>query len=161
MTDAFTIGDVAQRAGLPAKTIRFYEEQGIIPPPARTEGGYRVYGPTDLRRLRLVRQATKLLGLPLPEVKTLVEQAFSSSCADFADQFLARISAQRTEIDRRIGELAHLKADLDTLAEHVAHSREALLPGQTVAGCDYCPILDIDAADTSPSGDGHAPVPAL
>jgi len=147
MIDALTIGDVARRTGVPAKTIRFYEEQGIIPAPARTESGYRLYNPTDVRRLRLVRQATKLLGLPLPEVRTLVEQAFSSSCADFADQFLARISSQCAEIDRRIADLARLKADLGTLALHVEHSREELLPDQTVAACDYCPILDVESRE--------------
>lgn len=160
MTDALTIGDVARRTGVPAKTIRFYEEQGIIPPPARTEGGYRLYGPADVRRLRLVRQATKLLGLALPEVKVLVEQAFASSCADFADQFLARIAAQSAAIDRRITELQHLKADLGTLTLHVEHSRGTLLPGQTVAGCDYCPILDTDPSEASPLGDSHAAGPA-
>ena len=156
MTEAFTIGDVARHTGLPAKTIRFYEEQGIIPPPARTASGYRLYGPTDLRRLRLVRQATKLLGLPLTEVKTLVEQAFSSSCADFADQFLARIRVQSAEIDRRIVELEHLRTDLDTLAQHVEHSREAPLPNQTVAGCDYCPFLDVEMGHPPPSGAVHS-----
>ena len=153
--EAFTIGDAARRTGLPAKTIRFYEEHGIIPPPVRTESEYRLYGPADLRRLRLVRQATKLLGLPLFEVKSLVEQAFSSSCADVADQFLARISVQSAEIGRRIAELEHLRADLDTLAQHVEHSREALLPNQTVAGCDYCPFLDGDAGRLPPLGDSH------
>ncbi|MGE0538824.1 MAG: MerR family transcriptional regulator [Dehalococcoidia bacterium] len=152
MRDGLTIGEVTRRTGLPEKTIRFYEEKGIVPAPARTNGGYRLYTPLDVRRLRLVRQA-KLLGLSLPEIRTFVEQAFASECADFAEQFLARIAAQRAEIDRRIVELENLKGELDALADHVGHSVERLRPGQRVAGCEICPILDAEAAGAS------APIP--
>lgn len=158
-----TIGDVAQRTGVPAKSIRYYEEQGVVPRPIRSDSGYRLYGPTDIRRLRLVREA-KLLGLSLPEIRIFVAQAFASSCADFADQFLARISAQRAAVDHRIGELERLKAELDALAVHVEHTRDELPPEQTVAGCDFCPILDVDINKRpvdqgigALSGDGHAP----
>ena len=143
MLDGLTIGEAARRTGMPAKTIRFYEDRGIIPAPIRTEAGYRLYGPVDIRRLRLVRLA-KLLGMSLPEVKTLVEQAFASECDDFAEQFLQRIAHQQAEIDRRIAELESLKGELVTVARHVEHSQGRLLPHQTVAGCDFCPILDVE-----------------
>lgn len=57
MSDRLTIGQVAERSGLPVKTIRFYEEQGIVPPPERSSGGFRLYAPIDVRRLKLVRLA--------------------------------------------------------------------------------------------------------
>ena len=143
MSDRLTIGQAARRSGLPVKTIRFYEEQGVVPPPARSSGGFRLYTPIDVRRLRLVRLA-KLMGLSLPEVRALVSQAFASECADFADELLARIARQQAAVDARIGELEALKRELADLAQHVEHSREQLKPGQRVAGCDFCPILDAD-----------------
>lgn len=143
MDEHFTIGQVAERSGLPIKTIRFYEDQGVVPAPPRSSNGYRRYTPIDVRRLRLVRLG-RLLGLGLPEVKALVDQAFASECSDFAEAFLARIAEQQAEIDRRIAELEALKVELRTLTAHVEHSIEELRPGQRVAGCDFCPILDPD-----------------
>lgn len=141
MSERLTIGQVAERSGLPIKTIHFYEEQGIVPAPERSPGGFRLYTPLGVRRLRLVR-LVKLMGLSLPEIKTLVSQAFASECADFADELLARIASQQTVIDARIAELTTLKGDLTALAQHAEHSREQLKVGQRVGGCDFCPILD-------------------
>ncbi len=151
MPSRLTIGQVAERSGLPVKTIRFYEEQGIVPPPERSDGGFRLYTPVDVRRLRLVRLA-KLIGLSLSEIQALVAQAFASECADFADELLARIAGQQAAIDARIGELEALKRELADLTQHVEHSRERLEPGQRVAACDFCPILDVDVAPPLPTG---------
>jgi DNA-binding transcriptional MerR regulator len=85
MADRFTIGEVARRTGVPVKTIRFYESEWVIAAPSRTDSGYRLYSATDVRRLRLARRA-RLLGLALPEVRTLVDQAFRSECIDFGQQ---------------------------------------------------------------------------
>lgn len=51
------IGELATRAGVPAKTIRYYEESGLIPPAKRDTNGYRIYGPADVERLRFLRRA--------------------------------------------------------------------------------------------------------
>ena len=50
MAANLTIGAVARRTGVPVPTIRFYEAEGVIPAPARTAAGYRLYGTTDIRR---------------------------------------------------------------------------------------------------------------
>ena len=58
MTDAtalLSIGELASRTGLPVRTIRFYSDSGVVPPAARTDAGYRLYGPDALPRLGLVR----------------------------------------------------------------------------------------------------------
>ena len=123
------------------KTVRFYEEVGILPPPQRTESGYRTFSQTDLRRLRLARRA-RLLGLALPEVKSLVEQAFASDCASFADQLLQVIGSRKVEIDQRIQELQAFRQELAALEGHLRHAREEAAPGQMVAECEYCPIID-------------------
>lgn len=128
MADTLTIGGVARQTGLPVETIRFYESAGVIPAPARTPAGYRLYTTTDLRRLRLIRQA-RLLGLALPEVKALVERAFASECTEFADQLLLHIARQRADIERRIAELAELREALTMLESHVRHAQAAAPPG--------------------------------
>ena len=51
------IGEVAGRAGVPAKTIRFWEDQHLLPPPGRTSAGYRDYGPAILERLAFIRHS--------------------------------------------------------------------------------------------------------
>ncbi|MSQ27769.1 MAG: MerR family transcriptional regulator [Dehalococcoidia bacterium] len=50
-----TIGELADAAGVTAKTIRFHEEKGMLPPARRSGSGYRLYGDADIRRLRLIR----------------------------------------------------------------------------------------------------------
>jgi len=136
-----TIGAVAQQTGVPARTIRFYEAQGLLPPPRRTGSGYRLYSPQDVRRIRLVRQL-RLLGLSLPKVQELAGQAFASTCSDYAMQVFALIEHQRAEIARQICELEALQNELDHIEAHVRHAWVRALPGQRVAECAYCPLID-------------------
>ena len=141
MKDKLSIGQVARATDLSVQTIRFYENEGVIPPLARTESGYRSFSPADVRRLRLASKA-RVLGLGLSEVKTLLNRAFTSECAEFADQLLDVVSEQKAEIDRRIEELQSLRSDLDALESHVRHSKQELQAGQSVARCEFCPIID-------------------
>jgi MerR family transcriptional regulator, copper efflux regulator len=70
MTDQFTIGQLSQQTGVPVRTIRFYEAEGVLPPAPRSTAGYRLYSGADARRLRLARNA-KRLGLSLPQVRAM------------------------------------------------------------------------------------------
>lgn len=67
----FTIGVLARKTGCNIETIRYYEKAGIIPHPARSEGGHRLYGTGHLKRLAFVMKA-RVLGFTLSEVKTLL-----------------------------------------------------------------------------------------
>ena len=78
MDKSITIGRLAEVTGVPTKTIRYYEESGILPPPRRNDSRYRVYSKKDVRRLELVRRA-RLLDITLPEVRQLVEWASSET----------------------------------------------------------------------------------
>ena len=60
MERKFTIGQLAELAGVPRKTIRYYEEVGVLPPPRRSDAGYRLYSDIDVRRMELVRRARAL-----------------------------------------------------------------------------------------------------
>ncbi|UOX87819.1 MerR family transcriptional regulator [Amycolatopsis sp. FBCC-B4732] len=66
-TATFTIGELAKRTGLPVKTIRFYSDEGLLPPTERTDAGYRLYDAAAMARLELVRTLREL-GLGLADV---------------------------------------------------------------------------------------------
>ena len=67
------IGEVAERTGVTQRTLRFYEEKGLLNPPSRMEGGFRLYSEADVERVVEIRRLQKLLGLSLAEIKEMVE----------------------------------------------------------------------------------------
>lgn len=67
------IGEAAERTGLTQRTLRYYEEKGLLPPPTRMEGGFRLYSPEDIERLERIRQFKDLLGFSLAEIKEMLE----------------------------------------------------------------------------------------
>src|SRR5574337_1536054 len=73
------IGDVAKQAGMTVDAVRFYERQGLLPKPPRTEAGYRVYAGADLRRLQIVRQAQRL-GFSLQEIVRILRMRERGHC---------------------------------------------------------------------------------
>lgn len=60
MARKLTIGQLSNLAGLPTKTIRYYEDLAVLPPPDRSDSGYRLYSDIDVRRVELVRRARTL-----------------------------------------------------------------------------------------------------
>lgn len=72
--DAFLqIGDAAERAGLTQRTLRYYEEKGLLQPPSRMDGGFRLYGADDLERLERIKELKELLGFSLAEIREMLE----------------------------------------------------------------------------------------
>lgn len=69
-----TIGAVAKRTGLKIPTIRFYEQEGLVAPPPRTESGRRLYSDRDVKRLGFIRHA-RSLGFDLGDVRSLLDLA--------------------------------------------------------------------------------------
>lgn len=67
------IEQVATLTGLTKRTLRYYEEIGLLDPPTRTEGGYRLYTPTDVQRLERIKRLKDLLGFTLAEIRELVQ----------------------------------------------------------------------------------------
>jgi DNA-binding transcriptional MerR regulator len=141
VNESLTIGVLARETGTSAKTIRFYESEGALPQARRTTSGYRIYGPGDVRRLRLLRNA-RTLGLSLAEAKIFVEQAFASDCSAFAPELAQRIATKRVEVRRRIAELRNLHTELVALEQHVTHAACVTTNGLRVSECNYCPMID-------------------
>jgi DNA-binding transcriptional MerR regulator len=67
------IGEVADRTGVTQRTLRFYEERGLLKPPTRMEGGFRLYSQDDVLRVEQIKRLQTLLGLTLAEIKEMIE----------------------------------------------------------------------------------------
>jgi DNA-binding transcriptional MerR regulator len=107
----FTIGQVSQRTGIPAKTIRYYESVGLLPRPSRGENHYRRYSQADVNRLWLLRRI-KLLGAPLAEAKTLLASATDARCVDAQEALLTLVNDRLAALDQQIAELLTLRTEI-------------------------------------------------
>jgi len=109
VTGQLTVGQLASRTGVRADTVRFYEREGLLPVPQRTEGDHRRYGPTDVDRLLFIRGAQRL-GLRLAEIRELLAVRDTGACpCEPAEGLLRRHVA---EIGKEIERLAALRAEL-------------------------------------------------
>jgi DNA-binding transcriptional MerR regulator len=75
MTDKpfMQIGEIAEQTGLTQRTLRFYEERGLLQPATRLDGGFRLYTEDDLRRVKRIAQFRNVLKLSIPETKRMIE----------------------------------------------------------------------------------------
>ncbi|MFZ2103258.1 MAG: Cu(I)-responsive transcriptional regulator [Oricola sp.] len=121
------IGTAAERANLPAKTIRYYEEIGLLAP-ARAGNGYRDYSDKDVHRLRFL-QRSRSLGFTIDECRLLLSLYDDKhrASADVKAVALEKVA----EIDRKIADLQSLRDTLAKLARH-CHGD----------GRPDCPIID-------------------
>ncbi len=126
------IGSFAKQAGTTAKTVRYYEDLGLLAGAARSDTGYRLYGAADLERLRFVLGA-KALGLTLEEIKVIVGVwgAGERPCqrvSQLLDEKLA-------DLDRRIAQLQTFRDELRAYKRTVdSEALAADVPCAHVAG---------------------------
>lgn len=128
------IGEVSQRSGIPPKTIRYYEDIGLVRP-QRSENGYRAFGDTDLHKLAFLGRA-RALGFSIEDCRTLLglyedEARESSQVKAVAEEHL-------TAIDDKIAQLKGMRETLSHLVEacHGDHRPD-------------CPILTDLSGNTS------------
>ena len=107
----FRIGEVARRSGFPVKTIRYYEDRGLLEPASRNEAGYRLYSDEVLGRLSFIRKA-KLLGLTLGEIHGLISIAADCSGDDFFPKLEEVLSSRLRETRQEISRLSALRDNL-------------------------------------------------
>ena len=121
------VGEAAQRSGLPTKTVRYYEEIGLVVA-KREDNGYRVYDEADIHKLRFLQRA-RGLGFTIEECRNLLSLYEDKRRASSDVKALAR--ARIEEIDRKVEELHSLRDTLARLVDacHGDHRPE-------------CPILD-------------------
>lgn len=108
------IGEVAQQSGVPAKTLRYYEDIGLLAPPSRTGAGYRNYDDDVLDRLTFIR-SSQAIGLTLGEIRSIIAMRDNGEtpCGHVLDLLVDRAK----EIDHTIKQLRGLKAELRHLVD--------------------------------------------
>src|SRR5947207_306582 len=107
----YTIEQVATRTGLTKRTLRYYEEVGLLPPTGRTEGNYRRYSESDVQRLERIKELRDLLGFSLSDIRDLlhVEEEREQIRIAYRQEIEARVKiAQLDRADELIREQLHL-----------------------------------------------------
>jgi Cu(I)-responsive transcriptional regulator len=123
-----TIGEAASRSGMPPKTIRFYEDIGLIAPAERLENGYRAYSSKDVETLRFIHRA-RGLGFTLKEIEPLLQLYRDRKRAS---RDVKRLALQHVAaVDRKIAELTAIRNTIAQLAERCHGDQRP-----------ECPILD-------------------
>ncbi len=136
------IGTAAKAAGLNPRTLRFYERVGLLPHPARTRAGYRVYGDDALARLAFIGRA-KDLGLNLKEIRGILEQRDRGrlSCAAVRDMLADHVA----RLDTQIARLRTFRSELAAILEdsRAARARNGLSQTATAGSPgSICPIIE-------------------
>ena len=110
------ISELAERAGVAASTVRYYERIGLVSPPARTAAGYRTYDDDAAARLLFVTRA-KRIGLTLDQIAALLPVWDGVHCAVTHEQITQLVAAKRAEVLEHVLELQRFAAQLDEIGE--------------------------------------------
>ena len=123
------IGQVAKETGITVETVRFYEKQGLIDAPQRTESGYRQYPLDTVKRIRFIQHA-KDVGFTLKNIGELLalRQEPGTSCTDIK----LRTTEKIEEVDQKIRELTRIREALARMVMKCTGSNEI----------SQCPILE-------------------
>ncbi len=132
MTPSLTIGQVAKTSGVAAKTIRYYEQIGVLPVPSRAASGYRLYDQPCVERLRFIRRA-RSLGLPLQQFKTLMGTLNGGPHPALRPRLRALVRAQLDAVTNQITELERLRHQLEQILERMRTSVHG--PHRGACGC--------------------------
>ncbi|WP_093791385.1 heavy metal-responsive transcriptional regulator [Streptomyces sp. cf124] len=140
----YRISQLAERAGVPATTLRFYETAGLLPA-ERTASGYRVYGEDAVERLAFISSA-KLLGIALEEIRELLDVREEGVCPSVRARMLRLVADRIADTDDRIAELRAFSA-------HLAGVHTVLSGPAPVGACGP------DCGCTNAGGPAVGPVP--
>jgi MerR family transcriptional regulator, Zn(II)-responsive regulator of zntA len=134
------IGDLAKRAGTTMRTIRYYEERGLIEPARRSKGGFRLYQEGELRKLHLIRSLA-ILDMPLAQVKAFFdERQRGRTAAEIAPSLQEVLREHLEEMERRIDQYRAMQDSArETIEILDACTRCPHEPGPDV--CRQCPVL--------------------
>lgn len=137
--DGLTVSELARRSGVPASTVRYYDDGGLLSA-RRSSSGYRLYDDSATDRLAFIGTA-KSLGLPLSEIRRLLEPWQYGLCADVQDE-LAPL------LDRRVAGTHERIAELRLFAKRLSRAREQLATIDRDGPCDpTCTFLGGDRPD--------------
>jgi len=139
------IGELAKAARTQVETIRYYEREGLLPEPARTESNYRSYGPEHLRRLAFIRHC-RSLDMTLDEIRALLRfkddpTGNCGSVNELLDEHIGHVAERIRELKRLQAELRQLRAQCDAVAG---------------APCGILESLDLEAESGAPEAAAKA-----
>lgn len=142
------VGEVARLAGLPVRTIHYYEQRGLLEPAARSEAGYRLYGPEEVARLKFINRA-KLLGLTLEEIRDLASLAADCNRGEIMPRLEEVLEEKLDETERKIAELSAFK-------ENLLYYRRRLSENEPTESCSveasFCGCIEtVTGRDETPS----------
>jgi MerR family transcriptional regulator, copper efflux regulator len=132
--DLLQIGSVADRSNVPIKTIRYYEEIGLLKSSGRTEGKFRLFTPEVVERIGFIKRLQKL-GLSLQEIAEIL-QVYDCGLIP-CKEIEQRLKGQILEIDRHIAELTTLRGEINNLLKN-------WIPVKELESGKICPILEKD-----------------
>jgi DNA-binding transcriptional MerR regulator len=140
-TTELKIGDVARLTGLLVRTIRYYEQRGLLEPAARSESGYRLYGAEDAARLEFIKRA-KLLGLTLEEIRELVELATRCNEGEIVPRLEEVLEAKLEETERKMAELSVFRQNLLYYRERAEDLKDHLSTDRYCEDVSFCGCLE-------------------
>lgn len=118
--ETYQIGELAARSGVTPDTVRYYERLKLLPEAPRTSGGFRLYTPAALERVRFIKQA-QALGLTLHEIRDLVtyqDRGGVTRCRQVRDLLRAKVA----ELQTRLAELEEFRTTLSSYLEECEHT---------------------------------------
>jgi DNA-binding transcriptional MerR regulator len=139
MAHSLTIGQLAHATGVPAKTIRYYEQVGVLPVPSRSVAGYRQYVQRDVHRLLFIRRA-RALGLSLLSIKALTAELDGGQCLAMRPQLKHLVTEQLRTVRQRLAEFQLLERQLVQVLQ-----RLLTVPSEE-SHAESCRCLETEAA---------------
>lgn len=139
----YRIAEAAALSGVPATTIRYYEDQGLLRPATRAANGYRTYDDRDVARLRFVSRA-RGLELSTRHLAELVALWDDDRCAPVADRLRDRVADRLADTQQRIASLESLADDLQQVLSrlHAPPHEGPCVEGECVCVADAAPRAD-------------------
>ncbi len=136
------IGDLARRAGVSVRAVRYYEELGLVQPEAHSAGGFRLYGAESLKRLQVIN-FLKEVGLTLEEIRQILLAKKAKGGDRQTVQFLVRVLGEKLKVvDAKLQALGSMKSELtralEILRSCACCGHEVLLDA---IGCGDCASL--------------------
>lgn len=139
MERLLTVGQLAHATGVPAKTIRYYEQIGVLPAPRWSGAGYRQYSRRDVHRLLFIRRA-RTLGLSLAQLKVLTGELDRGACVTMRPRLHALVTEQLRTVQQQI-------AELQLLEQQLAQVLHRLQTSVATPHTDGCRCLDSDTPE--------------
>lgn len=134
MDRGLQIGEVAKRAGVSIDTLRYYEKMKLLPKPMRSSGGFRLFAPEHIERVRFIKQAQEL-GFSLDEIKGVLATGGAEECRRVRDLLKRKLS----DLDERLKAMRDFRR---VLTRHLSACEVELQQHKDSACCPVLPVKD-------------------